>query len=202
MRYFALITALVAATANAAQGSRPVANTAERSKPIVTTVTDPRDGGPLDFRRVTVVQPARFVLSTTISTWSGWSNKILPTFSSGVPSRLLGKNLLSVLYDVNGDGKTDFIGRIIYGGQGESGTPIADLWIIRPATRTAFDHPLGVERPTPSSASFLSPFDVFHYLFSGHIQGTKTLHLAFTSLSGTHRDRIPNRGWIRLVFRP
>jgi hypothetical protein len=202
MRYLALITALVATTANAAQGSRTIANPAGGSKPIVTSVTDPRDGGPLDFRRVTFVQTGEFFVTTTLYTWRGWSNAILPTFSSGVPSRLKGKNRLAVLYDVNGDGKTDFIGRFSYGGKSESGTPIGSIWIIDLSTLVAFDSPLSLVRPHPSSASFYSPMEVFDFLFWGRTQGTKTLHLAFTSLSGTHRDRIPNKGWISLVFRP
>jgi len=200
MKCFALVAALVAAMANGAQASAPI--TAQRSRPIVTSVTDTREGGKLDFRRVRIVQPVRCCFfSVTISTWGDWSDKLLPTFSSGIPSPLRGKNRLTVLYDVNGDRKPDFIGRIIYAGQGESGNPTAVLWIIHPATRTSFDHPLGVERPTASSASFLSPVDVFQYLF-GNIQGTKTLRLAFTSVIGTHRDRIPNYGWIRVVSRP
>ena len=131
---FVVFSVIIAATAIVA-APREAASTSEFSR--TTTVSDARDAGRLDFRRVTVVQPVRCCfMFVTISTWRSWSPSMLPTFSSGVPSRLRGANRLTMLFDVNGDGKADFIAPFIDGGLGEvSGLPFAVAWIIKPQHR-------------------------------------------------------------------
>jgi hypothetical protein len=152
---------------------------------------------------VSIVQPVRCrFIFVTISTWRSWSPSILPTFSSGVPSPLRGANRLTILFDVNGDGKDNFIAPFIDGGLGEvSGLPFAVAWIINPSTGTAIDSPLGTEKPTPSTLSFQLRANAFADLF-GNSYRTDRLRLAFTSRDGNQRDRIPNHGWIRVVSQP
>ena len=96
-----------------------------------------------------------------------------------------GKSRLTVLYDVNGDGRADFTGRIVYRGR-------LSLWIT--GRRQSFEL-VPVSRPTPTSAYFVHRVDV---LFSG--RETKTLVIAITSVNGTHRDRMPDKGWAPVVF--
>jgi hypothetical protein len=196
VRYLALIAALMAATASTVQASRPIANATRAGTPMVTTWTDGREGGKLDFRTVKVVQPvwcAAYVL--TVSMWTPWSFKLLPT------SPLRGKNRLTMLFDRNRDGKPDDVtGAFIYAGLGDARpVPTAVLRIIQPTTHSSLD-PIGLERPTPASAWFRMDYNVFDALMGNH-QGTQVLRVAFTSVYGTHRDRIPNHGWIRLVSR-
>jgi hypothetical protein len=62
----------------------------------------------------------------------------------------VGLNALAVYYDANGDGKTDYTGRIVYRG---------GLFVRIPGKGKAFES-VPVSRPTPSSASLTHPVDV------------------------------------------
>jgi hypothetical protein len=147
--------------------------------------TDPRDaGGKLDLRSVKAVRDGK-LLRLTISTYGPWDSKLLRSEGMGTSRPPLGRNRLTVLYDVNRDGKADFTGRIVYRGK-------LSMWIG--GKGSAFE-PVPVSRPNPSSVRLVHPVDV---LFSGG--GTKTLRLAITSMNGTHRDRLPDHGWITLVY--
>ena len=86
---------------------------------------------------------------------------------------------------VNGDGKADYTGHIVYRGK-------LALWLT--GRRSAFES-VPVSRPTRSSASFAHPLDV---LFPG--TRPKTLRLALTSVTPAGIDRLPNRGWFRVPF--
>lgn len=150
-----------------------------------TTVHDPRDaGGKLDLRSATALRRGALLI-LTISTYGEWSSTLLRSGGNGPSGPLAGKNRLTVLYDVNGDGKADFSGRIVYRGR-------LAMWIT--GKNQAFE-PVPVSRPTRSSAFLTHPVDV---LFSG--KGTKTLRLAITSIDGAARDRMPNHGWISVPF--
>ena len=141
-----------------------------------TTVTDAKDvGGKLDLRTARAARDGT-LLRLTVKVYGRWSSKLL---------RRGGKSRLTVLYDVNGDGKADFTGRIVYRGK-------LSLWIT--GRHQAFE-PVPVSRPTSTSAYFVHPVDV---LFHG--TGTKTLGIAITSVNGTHRDRMPDKGWAPVVF--
>ena len=87
---------------------------------------------------------------------------------------------------MNGDGRADFTGRIVYRGG-------LYAWI---SGRGKVFEPVRVTRPSASSASFTHPVDV---LFPAGTPVPKTLRLAVVSLN-RKRDRAPNRGWITVVF--
>ncbi|MGN6430997.1 MAG: hypothetical protein ACTHNB_09745 [Gaiellaceae bacterium] len=147
------------------------------SKPLVT---DPRDaGGKLDLRAARRIGKDRTCL-VTISTWGSWSSTILQG-ENYVP----GKNKLLVLYDLNGDNKPDLTGQIIF-----VFNHYLYLFIkasdgnLRPGSAT---------RTTPSSVAV----QVCGPLFDLQSIPT-TVRVAFESVNRTHRDRMPNRGWIRL----
>ena len=150
-----------------------------RSKPLVT---DPRDaGGKLDLRAAKRISPSRSC-PVTISTWASWSSTILEG-SNYVP----GKRKLVVLYDLNGDGKTDLTGYVIF-------TSNAYLYLF-------MDSPDG--KLAPASAHRASPSGVTVSLCQpllDLVPPPRTVRVAFASVNGTHRDRMPNRGWIRLQF--
>ena len=153
--------------------------------PALTVVTDPKDaGGKLDLRSAKAVRNDP-LLQLTISMYGPWVSRLLASGGNGLSGPKPGLNELTVLYDVNGDGAADFTGQIIYRGG-------LFLWIT--GKHSAFE-PVPVKRPSPSSASFTHPVDV---LFKG--KGTKKLRFAITSVNGTHTDRLPNRGWVPVVF--
>jgi hypothetical protein len=154
--------------------------------PATTIATDPKDvGGKLDLRSVKAVRDGS-LLRLTISTYGPWASKLLQSSGKGPSGPRPGVNALTVYYDVNGDGTTDFTGRIVYKGG-------LYLWIT--GKGQAFE-PVPVSRPSSSSASFTHPVDV---LFPAGATGRKTLRLAVVSLY-RKRDRAPNHGWIPVVF--
>lgn len=157
-----------------------------------TTASDPNDAaGKLDFKKAVAVRDGQ-LLRFTITTYDGWASNVLQgRFGTSRPAA--GPNAMTVLYDVNGDRKADYTGRIVYW-QKHLG-----LWI---AGRRSNFEPLPVKRPNAKTVSFVHPVDVFY-----RTPGTKTLRLAVTSVdrdsagcgSGC-RDRIPNSGWMPVVF--
>lgn len=72
-------------------------------------VTDTRDAGPLDLRRLeaTGASPGGRALRVMVRTWRSWDPRLL---TRGTLHRL------GVLLDVNGDGKTDCAGRVVFEG--------------------------------------------------------------------------------------
>jgi hypothetical protein len=143
-------------------------------------VTDPRDaGGKLDLRAARRIGQDRSCL-VSISTWGSWSSTILEG-SNYTP----GKSKLLVLYDLNGDNKPDLTGQIIF-----VFNNYLYLFIRASDGNLA---PAGGSRPTPSSIAV----PVCRPLF-GLQSIPRTVRVAFESVNRTHRDRMPNRGWIRL----
>jgi hypothetical protein len=153
--------------------------------PLTTIATDPKDtGGKLDLRSAKAARDGG-LLRLSIGTYAQWPSKLLQSSGNGPSGPRPGLERLTVLYDVNGDGKADFTGRIVYRGG-------LALWIT--GRSSAFE-PVPVKRPTRSSASFVHPVDV---LFPGSHR--KTLRIAITSVTSAGLDRMPNRGWMRVVF--
>jgi hypothetical protein len=148
------------------------------SKPLVT---DPRDaGGKLDLRAATRIGQDRSC-RVAISTWGTWSSTILEG-GNYVP----GKNKLLVLYDLNGDGTADLTGYVIF--RGDS----IDLFV---STSDGNLPPGQGKRLTPSSVEV----PVCQPLFD-LVPIPRMVRVAFESVNRTHRDRMPDRGWIRLRF--
>jgi hypothetical protein len=168
-----------AAAASRHSKSRTAASVAALSKLLVT---DPRDsGGKLDLRAARRIGQDRSCV-VTISTWGSWSSTILQG-ANYVP----GKNKLLVLYDLNGDNKVDLTGYIIF-------VSNAYLYLFI-STSDGNLAPAGASRPTPSSVAV----PVCRPLFD--LQSIpRTVRVAFESVNRTRRDRMPNRGWVRLRF--
>jgi hypothetical protein len=153
--------------------------------PLTVTATDPKDtGGKLDLRSAQATRKGT-LLRLTVTTYGPWASKLLRSGSSGPAGPRPGLDRLTVLYDVNGDGKADFTGRIVYRSK-------LALWLTG---RGSSFEPIPVKRPTGSSVSFVHPVDAFFP--GGHV---KTVRLAITSVTSAGLDRLPNRGWIRVAF--
>jgi hypothetical protein len=170
------LVAVFAALFVALSGAVAAASTVP-SRPLVT---DPRDaGGKLDLRAAKRIGKDTTCL-VTISTWGSWSSTILQG-ENYVP----GKNKLLVLYDLNGDNKPDLTGQIIF-----VFNHYLYLFIkasdgnLRPGPAT---------RTTPSSIAVQVCAPLFDLESI-----PKAVRVAFESVNRTHRDRMPNRGWIRL----
>jgi len=145
-------------------------------------VTDPRDaGGKLDLRAAKRIGKDRSCL-ISISTWGAWSSTILEG-SNYTP----GKNRLLVLYDLNGDNRPDLTGYIIFVSNDY-------LYLFARASNGTLA-PGGGSRPTPSSVAV----PVCRPLLGLETIPTH-VRVAFESVNRTHRDRMPNRGWIPLRF--
>jgi hypothetical protein len=156
--------------------------------PAGAIASDPNDvGGKLDLRSVKAVQDGS-LLRLTVSTYGPWASKLLKSGGGGRSGPRVGVNALAVYYDVNGDGKTDYTGRIVYRG---------GLFVWITGKGKAFQ-PVPVSRPTPSSASFTHPVDV---LFPEGTPSPRKLRLAVVSLY-RKRDRAPNTGWLTVTFGP
>ena len=155
--------------------------------PAGAIANDPNDvGGKLDLRSVKAVQDGS-LLQLTVSTYGPWASRLLRS-GNGPSGPRVGLNALVVYYDVNGDGKTDYIGRIVYRG---------GLFVRITGKGKAFE-PVPVSRPTPSSASFTHPVDA---LFPEGAPSPRKLRLAVVSLY-RKRDRAPNKGWLTVTFGP
>lgn len=155
---------------------------------LVTTIaTDPRDaGGKLDFKSAKAVREGSLI-HFSIATYDGWASKILQGGGMGNSGPLAGQNRLTVLYDRNGDGKADYTGRMIYWQKSLA------LWI---SGRNSNFEPLPVRRLDTKNAFFTHPVDIFFKT----PKGTKTLGIAVTSRYEGARDRIPNSGWMKVVY--
>ena len=161
-----------------------------------TTASDPNDtAGKLDFKSAKAARDGQ-LLHFTITTYDGWASSMLQG-KNGSAGPMAGRNAMTVLYDVNKDGRADYQGKLLYFQKH------LRLWIS--GKRSNFE-PLPVKRPNSKTASFTHPVDVFY-----RTPGTKTLRLAVTSMDrdsvgcglpvlGGCKDRIPNSGWIPVVF--
>ena len=155
--------------------------------PATTIVTDPRDaGGKLDLSGARAARDGA-LLRLTVSTYGPWASKLLRSGGQGKSGPLPGRNRMTVLYDVTRDGRADYRGRVVYHGR-------LAMWLT--GRGQAFE-PVPVSRPSASSARFVHPVDIF---FTG--RGVQKLGMAVTTVNGTHRDRMPNRGWFIVVYVP
>lgn len=151
-----------------------------------TLASDPRDaGGQLDLRGAKTLVPSgptvgrNAVCKTTISTWGPWKSSVLHG-GSYVP----GKNKLEVLYAFNQDKKPDLTGYIIFAGG-------LHLYATTSDGNLA---PIPVAKRASSITVALCDFRDLQ------IQPQpKSFHVAFLSIDGRHRDRMPNRGWVKLT---
>jgi hypothetical protein len=156
--------------------------------PTATIATDPPDvGGKLDVRSLKAARDGA-LLRLTIKTYGPWASKLLQTAGGGHSGPRPGVNALTLYYDVDGDGASDFTGRMVY----RRGLYV---WITG---RGKALETVPVTRPSSSSATFTQPVDVF---FPVGTPEPKTLRLAVVSLY-RKRDRAPNRGWLKVVFGP
>ena len=174
MRRF-LLTALVAAAGLIATTTNALPADSQ-STPFVS---DPRDaGGQLDLRGGRTIVNSE-ACRATISTWGSWKSKILQG-GNYAP----GKKRLEVLYELNGDNQADLRGYFI-----------SERGIIYLFIRTASDTFAPAAAPRLSNSSVT--VSLCRFILELQTRPT-VVRVAFLSVDGTHHDRMPNTGWVRL----
>jgi hypothetical protein len=151
---------------------------------------DPDDvTSPLDLEAVSAVRTGD-LLAVSLTTYEEWGDEVLSAPRLGRP----GPNRLTVLYDVDLDGRADYTGEIVFA-EGALSVAIA-------GRGQAFE-PVPVERPEDATAQFVHPVDVlFVVLGQEEVESDVDIQLAFESVVDGAKDRAPDRGWMLVAVGP
>jgi hypothetical protein len=135
---------------------------------------DPDDvTSPLDLESVSAVRTGD-LLAVSLTTYEEWEDEVLSAPRLGRP----GPNRLVIAYDVNLDGKRDYIGEIVFA-EGA-------LSLVIEGLGQAFE-PVPVERPDNSTAQFVHPVDVLFLPTEG---SDEDIQVAVTSVFGETNDSV------------
>jgi hypothetical protein len=146
-------------------------------------------GGPLDLESASAVRTGD-LLAVSVTTYEGWDDDVLRGPRLDRP----GRNRLTVLYDIDLDGRADYTGRIIFADEA--------LSLVLAGEGQAFE-PVPVERPDDATAQFVHPVDVFFVVpGQAEIETETDIQVAVASDALGFRDRIPGEGWILVAFTP
>jgi hypothetical protein len=151
---------------------------------------DPDDvTSPLDLESVSAVRTGD-LLAVSLTTYEEWGDEVLSAPRLGRP----GPNRLTVLYDVDLDGRADYTGEIVFA------EPALSVAI---AGRGQAFEPVPVERPEDATAQFVHPVDVlFVVLGQEEVESDVDIQLAFESVVDGAKDRAPDRGWMLVAVGP
>jgi hypothetical protein len=146
-------------------------------------------GGPLDLEAASAVQTGD-LLAVSVTTYEPWADEVL----KGPRLDRQGPNRLTVLYDIDLDGRADYTGKVIFAR--------GALSLVLAGEGQAFE-PVPVERPDDATAQFIHPVDVF-FIVAGEaeIASDADIQVAVESRALGFRDRIPARGWILVALAP
>jgi hypothetical protein len=152
---------------------------------------DPDDvTSPLDLESVSAVRTGD-LLAVSLTTYEEWEDEVLSAPRLGRP----GPNRLTVLYDVDLDGRGDYTGEIAFS---EGALSVA----IAGRGHGVFE-PVPVERPEDATAQFVHPVDVlFVVLGQEEVESDVDIQLAFESVVDGAKDRAPDRGWMLVAVGP
>jgi hypothetical protein len=146
-------------------------------------------GGPLDLEMASAVRTGD-LLAVSVTTFEPWTDDVL----TGPRRDRQGPNRLTVLYDVDLDGRADYTGKVIFAGKA--------LSLVLSGEGQAFE-PVPVERPDDATAQFIHPVDVL-FVVAGEteVESDADIQVAVESRALGFRDRIPAEGWILVAFAP
>ena len=135
---------------------------------------DPDDvTSPLDLESVSAVRTGD-LLAVSLRTYEEWGDEVLSAPRLDQP----GPNRLVVAYDVDLDGKRDYIGEIVFA-EGA-------LSLVIQGLGQAFE-PVPVERPDNRTAQFVHPVDVLFLPTEGP---DEDIQVAVTSVFGETNDSV------------
>jgi hypothetical protein len=146
-------------------------------------------GGPLDLEAASAVRTGD-LLAVSLTTYEAWDDAVVRGPRVDRP----GPNRLTVLYDIDVDGRADYTGKIIFA-EGA-------LSLVIAGNGQAFE-PVPVERPDDATAQFIHPVDIF-FIVGGQaeIESETEIQVAVESEAVGFKDRIPAEGWILVAFAP
>ena len=146
-------------------------------------------GGPLDLEMASAVRTGD-LLAVSVTTYEGWEDELL----AGPRLDKQGPNRLTVLYDINLDGRADYTGKVIFA-EGA-------LSLVITGAGDAFE-PVPVERPDDATAQVVHPVDVFFVILGeSEIESETDIQVAVESSATGFKDRIPADSWILVPFAP
>jgi hypothetical protein len=162
----------------------PPPTTTEGTTTEAAPGSDPDDvSGSLDIRDFEARQQGGLI-EITISTYDTWASDVL----TGDPLTP-GPNTMTVLYDVDLDGKTDYRAKIIFAG--------GRLSAFISGSGSQFE-PIRVRRPADFTATFTHPVDIFTKL-----PPNGDIRLRAQTVFGGQEDRAPDVGqWLGVPFNP
>ena len=162
----------------------PPSTTSEGTTTEATAGTDPDDvSGSLDIRDFKARQ-GNGLVTDTLSTYDAWDPSVL----AGDPLSP-GPNTMTILYDVDLDGKTDYRAKLIFAG--------GRLSAFISGSGSQFE-PIPARRPSASTVRFTHPVDIF----------TKRppngdLQLRAQTIFEGEEDRAPDDSqWLGVPFNP
>jgi hypothetical protein len=162
----------------------PPPTTSEGTTTEAPAGSDPDDvSGSLDIRDFKAAQKSGLI-TITISTYEPWASSLL----AGDPLHP-GPNTMTVLYDVDLDGKADYRAKLVYAG--------GRLSAFISGSGSQFE-PIHVRRTDGSTATFTHPVDIFTKLPpNGDVQ------LRAQTVYAGQEDRAPDDGqWLGVPFNP
>jgi hypothetical protein len=145
-------------------------------------------GGPLDLETASAVRTGD-LLAVSVTTYEPWTDDVL----TGPRLDRQGPNRLTVLYDIDLDGRADYTGKVIFAEKAMS--------LALAGEAQAFE-PVPVERPNDATAQFVHPVDVFFLAREGEIHTDVDIQVAVESRALGFKDRIPAEGWMLVAFAP
>lgn len=152
---------------------------------------DPDDvDSQLDVRDLTSERDGD-LLTTRITMYEPWESTVLGGASVVEP----GTERMTILYDVDLDGRADYRGAVIFGEDG--------LGVFVSGSGQAFE-PLRATRVDPATVSVTHPVDVFFVVTGeGEIDSERDIQVAVTTSFEGVRDRAPDAAqWVSVPFRP
>jgi hypothetical protein len=169
-------------------GTTTATTTAEEQPQPSGVAEDLNDvGGPLDLQRASAVRTGD-LLAVSVTTYEDWEDDLL----TGPRLDKQGANRLTVLYDIDLDGRADYAGKVIFA-EGA-------LSLVISGEGQAFE-PVPAERPDAATAGAVHPVDVF-LPGKNEIHTDVDLQVAVESSAVGFKDRIPAEGWILVPFAP
>ena len=162
----------------------PAPATTEGTTTEAPAGTDPDDvSGELDIRDFKANQ-GNGLITVTLSTFDPWDPSVL----AGNPLSP-GPNTMTVLYDVDLDGKTDYRAKLIFAG--------GRLSAFISGSGSQFE-PIPVHRPNGSTVRLTHPVDIFTKL-----PPNGDLQLRAQTVFAGEEDRAPDDGqWLGVPFNP
>ena len=149
--------------------------------------TDPDDvRGRLDVRNLNATRTGD-LLAVSLTTYEAWNSSVL----AGPGGPMQGANRITIHYDVDLDGRSDYVGRVTWTG--------GALSLFISGSGSQFE-PVPVERPDNHTVQYVHPADV---LFPAGAATDVDVQVRAETVYGGQVDEAPDDGrWLGVPFNP